>query len=160
MDGEKEKEPAREKEKWKEKDKQKAQTRRKERRGKGRGQPKAKGRKRKTISFLCLCSRRFPCHAPGPFNYSICSFSYGLLAGCLHKGPRCHFWVSVGIGSSIGWKGVTFSSTRSTKFKARFGAIPCPMSIYTKKCDLMQAPSGSCFLKATEGNPAFQHLCK
>ena len=101
MGGEKEKEPAREKERWKEKDKQKAQTRRKERRGKGRGQPKAKGRKRKTISFLCFCSRRFPCHALGPFNYSICSFSYGLLAGCLHKGPRCHFWVPVGIGTSF-----------------------------------------------------------
>ena len=127
-----------------------------ERKEKGERERATKGQgKEKENHFLSLLLfTSFPLPCPRAIQLS---FSYGLLAGCLHKGPRCHFWVSVGIGWSIGWKGVTFSSTRKPRW---CNPMPRVNIQYTKKCDLMQAPSGSCFLTATEGNPAFQLLCK
>ena len=71
------------------------------------------------FSLLLFTSFPLPCTRAIPlFNL----FVLLRLAGgsCLHKGPRCHFWISGGIGWSIGWKGVTFSSPRSTKIKARW----------------------------------------
>ena len=55
---------------------------------------KGQGKENENNFSSLLLFTSFPLPCPRVIQLS---FSYGLLAGCLHKGPRCHFWVSVAV---------------------------------------------------------------
>ena len=61
---------------------------------------KGQGKEKENLSFLCFCSRRFPCHALGPFNYRSLTACWRV---AFTKGPGATFgYRLVSVGVSVG----------------------------------------------------------